>query len=206
MNSKQLKIVLGVVVVAALVAVGYFSFRDNSQTETLIQENTNSNSNLAENNSNNQIQQQTVDTKQYSDQYISFGYPDSMNVKVKTPKDPLPPEASHPCGVVWDSSIECLFLGKNSSAIDSSYNIALAVFQSTKSALQWCQSDEFDEYDNCQPVKIGDNTMVTAITTNSSSPKYSYTILSQNGKVVVLVNLNASVADLLTIQDSIKVK
>lgn len=206
MSSKQLSIVLAVVVVVILGVVGYMALRDNSQTDGLSQQNTTLNSNLVEKNSADQVPQQSVSTKQYSDQQLSFNYPNSWSVAVKTPKDPLPPEASFPCGVVWDNSIECLFLGKNSSTLDSTYNVALAVFQTSQSAVQWCQKDEFDEYDNCQPVNAGDNTMVTAKTPSSSSPKYSYTILSQNGKVVVIMNLNADTADLLTLSNSVKVK
>jgi hypothetical protein len=206
MSSKQLSIVLAVVVAVILGVVGYMTLRDNFQTDDLSQQNTTLNSNSAEKNSVDQVQQQSASTKQYSDQQLSFNYPNSWSVVVKTPKDILPPEASFPCGVVWDNSIECLFLGKNSSTLDSTYNVALAVFQTSQSALQWCQKDEFDEYDNCQTIKSGDNTMVTARTPDSSSPKYTYTILSQNNKVIVLMNVNASTSDISTISKSLKVK
>ena len=53
MNSKQLSIVLGVIVVILLAVVGYMAFSDNSQTDTLSQQNTAPNSNL-ENNTNAQ--------------------------------------------------------------------------------------------------------------------------------------------------------
>lgn len=52
MNSKQLSIVLGVVVVILLAVVGYMAMRDNSQTDTLSQQNTAPNSNLANTNVN----------------------------------------------------------------------------------------------------------------------------------------------------------
>ena len=52
MNSKQLSIVLGVVVVILLAVVGYMAMRNNSQTDTLSQQTTTPNSNLANTNAN----------------------------------------------------------------------------------------------------------------------------------------------------------
>ncbi len=52
MNSKQLSIILGVVAIILLAAVGYMALRDNSQTDTLTEQNTTPNGNLVGNNTN----------------------------------------------------------------------------------------------------------------------------------------------------------
>lgn len=100
MNSKQLSIALGIVVVALLAAVGYMALRDNSQTETLSEQNTTSNSNSVDNNTNstpplNTNTQQSTNTppaqtdetanwKTYNgagDLNFSMKYPPSWNIE-----------------------------------------------------------------------------------------------------------------------------
>lgn len=92
MNSKQVSIVLGVVVVVLLAVVGYMALRDNSQTETLSQQNTAPNNNLVGNNANtaqstNTAQSptqynETANWKTYTDSSIgiSFKYPSNWTV------------------------------------------------------------------------------------------------------------------------------
>ena len=87
MSSKQLSIVLGVGVVILLTVVGYMVLRDNSQTDTLSQQNTAPNSNLLDNdatnaqplnNTNTQMQQPTNTTptspKSYSYTNPDYGF------------------------------------------------------------------------------------------------------------------------------------
>lgn len=68
MNSKQLSIALGVVVVVLLAVVGYMALKDNSQNDTLSQQNTTPNSNLMQDNANTQPVNQTTPTPPASNQ------------------------------------------------------------------------------------------------------------------------------------------
>lgn len=52
MNSKQLRVVLGVALVIVLAIVGYMALKDDSQTDTLSQQDATPNSNQADNNTN----------------------------------------------------------------------------------------------------------------------------------------------------------
>jgi hypothetical protein len=63
MNSKQLNIVLGIVVVILLGLVGYMTTRDNSQNDTLSQNNTAANANLINGNANTTEQVNNTNTQ-----------------------------------------------------------------------------------------------------------------------------------------------
>ena len=100
MNSKQLSIVLGVVVVVLLAVVGYMALRYNSQTDTLSQQNTVPNSNLANTNantaqplSNANTQQPTNTTPTTTDataNWKTYNFSGPVNFSIKHPSTWIP--------------------------------------------------------------------------------------------------------------------
>ncbi len=86
MNSKQLTIVLGVAVVVLLTVVGYMALRDNSQTDTLSQQNTAPNTAQPLDNTN--TQQSTNTTPKSTDataNWKTYNFSGPVNFSIKHP-------------------------------------------------------------------------------------------------------------------------
>jgi hypothetical protein len=86
MNSKQLSILLGIIVVILLAIIGYLVWGNNSQTDTLDQQNTAPNNNAIENNKDTQTPADSDSNWQvYTNNALGFSveYPNDMPVNLE---------------------------------------------------------------------------------------------------------------------------